>query len=92
LYLGGIASVVDDGGLEARLPAGRFRPSDYIAAALGAGLEIRQCREPLWPPSPHAGGPFLRAWAAAAIDAAHENTPAAIIWHFRKGAQSTRDS
>ncbi|AGZ41652.1 class I SAM-dependent methyltransferase [Actinoplanes friuliensis] len=84
LYLGGIAAVVDDSGLEARLPAGRFRPSDYITAALSAGLEIRQCHEPSWPPSPHQGGPFARTWAAGAVDAACENTPAAIIWSFRR--------
>ena len=92
LYLGGIASVVDDSGIEARLPASRFRPSDYIAAALSAGLEIRHCREPLWPPSPYAGGPFARAWAADAVDAACENTPAAIIWHFRKRVPGAHDS
>jgi SAM-dependent methyltransferase len=86
LYLGGIASVVNDSGVEERLPASRFRPSDYITAALSAGLEIRGCREPRWPPSPYAGGPFARAWAAGAVDAACENTPAAIVWHFRKGA------
>jgi SAM-dependent methyltransferase len=84
LYLGGIASVVDDDGAEARLPAGRFRAADYITAALAAGLDVRACHEPLWPPSEDAGGPFLRAWAAAAVDAAAENTPAAIIWHFTK--------
>ena len=86
LYLGGIASIVDDDGLPYALPNARFRPSDYVTAALDAGLEIRGCREPLWPPSPHAGGPLARAWAAAAVDAAAENTPAAIIWHLRKPA------
>lgn len=86
LYLGGIASAVTDGGAEERLPASRFRPSDYLAAALAAGLEVRECHEPSWPPSPHAGGPFLRTWAAGAVDATYENTPAAIIWRFRKPA------
>jgi len=84
LYLGGIASVVDDSGADVRLPASRWRPSDYIAAALPAGLEIRDCREPLWPPSPGAGGEWVRTWAAGAADAAYENTPAAIIWLFRR--------
>lgn len=86
LYLGGIASAVDDDGVEGRMPAGRFRPSDYIAAAVAAGLQIRACHEPLWPRNPHAGGPFVRAWAAGAVDATCENTPAAIIWHFQKPA------
>jgi SAM-dependent methyltransferase len=84
LYLGGMASVVDDDGHEKRLPASRFRPSDYIAAALAAGLEVRGCREPLWAPSPWAGGSWVRTWAAGAADAAYENTPAAIIWQFQK--------
>lgn len=84
LYLGGIASAVDDDGVEARLPASRFRPSDYIASALPAGFEVRECHEPLWPASQDAGGPFLRAWASDAVDAVYENTPAAIIWHFQK--------
>lgn len=86
LYLGGIASAVDDDGGEARMPASRFRPSAYIAAAVTAGLEIRACHEPLWPASQDAGGPFLRAWAAGAVDATNENTPAAIIWHLQKQA------
>jgi SAM-dependent methyltransferase len=91
LYLGGIASVVDDDGHEVSLPASRFRPSDYVAAALAAGLEVRACREPLWPPSPFAGGPWVRTWAAGAADAAYENTPAAIIWLFRKPGSAEQD-
>ncbi|WP_405142767.1 class I SAM-dependent methyltransferase [Sphaerisporangium sp. NBC_01403] len=87
LYLGGIASAVDDNGVESRMPAGRFRPSDYIAAALPEALQVRGCHEPLWPPSPYAGGPFVRAWAAGAADAAYENTPAAVIWHLEKDAR-----
>lgn len=82
-YLGGIASVVDDGA-EARLPASRFRPSDYVTAAVAAGLAVRGCREPCWPANPDADGPFLRAWAAGAVDAAYRNTPGAMIWHFQK--------
>ncbi|MEV0716261.1 class I SAM-dependent methyltransferase [Asanoa sp. NPDC050611] len=84
LYLGGIASTVDDEGTEARLPASRFRPSAYVTAAVGAGFAVRACHEPLWPRSDTAGGPFLRGWAAQAVDAAYENTPAAIIWHFSR--------
>ncbi|MDG4827364.1 class I SAM-dependent methyltransferase [Asanoa sp. WMMD1127] len=84
LYLGGIASTVDDAGVEARLPASRFRPSAYVAAALAAGFAVRGCHEPLWPRSDAGGGPFARKWAAAAVDAAYANTPAAVIWHFRR--------
>jgi SAM-dependent methyltransferase len=83
LYLGGIASIADDSGAVARMPAARLRPSDYIAAARSAGLQVDDCREPTWPPDPHAGGPLSRTWAAEAVDAACENTPAAIVWHFR---------
>jgi SAM-dependent methyltransferase len=84
LYLGGIASVVEDDGAYRQLPAARHRPSDYIKAARAVGLDVLECHEPLWPPSPHAGGELLRAWAAGAADATYENTPAAIIWHFRR--------
>ncbi|GAA1891751.1 class I SAM-dependent methyltransferase [Asanoa iriomotensis] len=84
LYLGGIASAVDDDGAEARLPASRFRPSAYVSAAVGAGFAVRACHEPLWPRTDTGGGPFLRAWAADAVDAAYGNTPAALIWHLSK--------
>ncbi|SNT36446.1 Methyltransferase domain-containing protein [Asanoa hainanensis] len=84
LYLGGIASTVDAAGVESRLPASRFRPSAYVTAAVGAGFAVRACHEPLWPHSTTGGGPFLRKWAADAVDAAYENTPAAIVWHFER--------
>jgi SAM-dependent methyltransferase len=83
LCLGGIASIVDDNGRVARMPAARLRPSDYLVAARSAGFEVLDCREPCWPPSPHAGGPVVRVWAAEAADVVYENTPAAIVWHFR---------
>lgn len=86
LYLGGIASAVDEYGVEGRMPASRFRPSDYLTAALRVGFQARACREPLWPPSPFHG--FVGRWAAAAADAAYENTPAAIVWHFQLTAQT----
>ncbi|MEV7625776.1 hypothetical protein [Actinoplanes sp. NPDC089786] len=34
---------------------------------------------PRRPPSPYAGGEFPRSWAADAVDAAYENTSAAIV-------------
>lgn len=83
LYLGGIASVAGSDGTVARMPASRWRPSDYLSAALQAGFQVRRCVEPLWPPSASAGGPGARRWSAAAADAAYEATPAAIIWHFQ---------
>jgi SAM-dependent methyltransferase len=90
LYLGGIATVVDPHGVPARLPAGRFLASDYLTAALAVGFEVHGCAEPRWPPSPSAGGPEARRWAAAAADAAYEHTPAAIIWHLRKPTGAIR--
>ncbi|GIF68354.1 hypothetical protein Ais01nite_63890 [Asanoa ishikariensis] len=84
LYLGGIASAVDAHGVESRLPASRFRPSAYVTAAVGAGFAVRACHEPLWPHSETGGGPFLRKWAADAVDAAYEHTPAALVWHFER--------
>jgi SAM-dependent methyltransferase len=86
LYLGGIASAIDAHGRKGRMPAHRLRPSDYLAAALPLGFEVRRFLEPCWPPSPTAGGPEVRAYAADAADAAYESTPAAIIWHLRKPA------
>ena len=77
LYLGGIASAPDENGTLRRMPASRFLPSDYLAAALPLGFQVRACHEPLWPSSP-----TVRQRAAAATDATYENTPAAIIWHI----------
>lgn len=85
LYLGGIASADDEHGRHGRMPASRFLPSDYLAAALPLGLRVQACAEPRWPRNPLAGGPWLRRWAAEACDAAYELTPAAIVWHFRAG-------
>jgi SAM-dependent methyltransferase len=84
LYLGGVASVTEPGGRVCLLPASRFLASDYLSAALAAGLTPRSCAEPRWPPSDGAGGPLASQWCAAAADAAYEATPAAIIWHFQR--------
>jgi SAM-dependent methyltransferase len=83
LYLGGIAAATDENGVHGRMPASRHRPSDYLAAALPLGFQVRAFAEPCWPRSPMQGGPWLRQWAADAADAAYENTPAAIIWHLQ---------
>jgi SAM-dependent methyltransferase len=84
LYLGGVASVTEPDGRVRLLPASRFLASDYLSAALAAGLVPRSCAEPRWPPSDGAGGPLASQWCAAAADAAYEATPAAIIWHFER--------
>jgi SAM-dependent methyltransferase len=84
LYLGGVASVTEPNGRMRLLPASRFLASDYLSAALAAGLVPRSCAEPRWPPTDAAGGPLARQWCAAAADAACEAIPAAIIWHFQR--------
>jgi ubiquinone/menaquinone biosynthesis C-methylase UbiE len=71
--------------------------SEYLAAALPLGLQVRRCEEPRRPfPLVHRGetapehipGPppniwALHPWAAAATNAAYRGNPAAIVWHFQ---------
>jgi len=83
LYLGGVATAVDTDGQVNRMPASRFLPSDYLAAALPLGFQVRTLLEPRWPSTVISGGPTADKWAMAAVDAAYRNTPAAIIWHLQ---------
>jgi len=83
LYLGGIASAVDGDGIRKRMPAGRYRPSDYLAAALPVGLQVTALQEPRWPAEVIGGGPVADRYSGAVVVAAYQNTPAAIIWEFR---------
>lgn len=78
LYLGGVARA--DG---RRMPAARYFASDYVRAAVAAGLEIVTCLEPRWGVVDGQGGPLARQWCAAASAAAYRDTPAAIVWSFR---------
>ena len=78
--------------------------SDYLAAALPLGLQVRRCEEPRRPhaivgedgtdlddgtPSPeHVPGEPPNIWAlhpyaVAATNAAWQDRPAAIVWHFQ---------
>ena len=71
--------------------------SDYLAAALPLGLQVRRCEEPRRPsplvdddgtePDHVPGEPpniwSLHALAPAATNAAWRDNPAAIIWHFQ---------
>jgi ubiquinone/menaquinone biosynthesis C-methylase UbiE len=72
--------------------------SDYLAAALPLGLQVRRCEEPRRPfplvddgdegfPEHIPGAPpniwALHRWCTAATNAAYRDTPAAIIWHFQ---------
>jgi SAM-dependent methyltransferase len=79
------------------LPAYRHRASDYLAAALPLGLQVRRCDEPRQPggddraqmpediaPRPWDSWPWsLLGIVPAAAAAAWKGTPATIIWHFQ---------
>jgi hypothetical protein len=65
------------------MPATRYFPSDYVQAAVAAGLEIVTCLEPRWGIVEGGGGPLAQHWCAAACSAAYRDTPAAIVWSFR---------
>ena len=80
LYLGGVAYA--DG---RRMPASRYFASDYVRAALRAGVEIETCLEPRWGTIEGGGGPLAQTWCPAAAAAAYGDTPAAIVWAFRVG-------
>lgn len=84
LYLGGVPNAVGPDGRRNLLPANRHLVSDYLAAALPLGFEVRGCAEPRWPPSDHAGGPLAQQWCRDAANAAYTATPAAIVLHFQK--------
>jgi ubiquinone/menaquinone biosynthesis C-methylase UbiE len=79
------------------LPHRNHRTSDYLAAALPLGLQVRRCEEPCLPypaidpdatppdvPVSHPSDIWsLQLWSPAATNAAYRNIPAAIIWHFQ---------
>jgi hypothetical protein len=71
--------------------------SDYLAAALPLGLQVRRCEEPRRPsplvddgeaaPEHIPDAPpniwALHPWAPAATNAAYRGNPAVIVWHFQ---------
>jgi ubiquinone/menaquinone biosynthesis C-methylase UbiE len=81
------------------LPHRNRLTSDYLAAALPLGLQVRRCAEPRRPyplidPEERpptgdvlAGEPpdiwSLHSWCPAATNAAYRDNPAAIVWHFQ---------
>jgi SAM-dependent methyltransferase len=82
-----------DGGIGA-LPMHRHLASDYIGAALQAGLQVRGCEEPLFSVTaqgpPETGSATDWPWsllgaAPEAVKAAFHDLPIMIIWTFRKG-------
>jgi len=79
------------------LPHRNRLTSDYLAAALPLGLQVRRCEEPRRPhPLTDPGAPAeirpaceppdiwaLHSWCPAATNAAYRDNPAAIVWHFQ---------
>jgi SAM-dependent methyltransferase len=67
--------------------------SDYLSAALPLGFRVRYCAEPSRPPAVRTGpGPLptdmswdLLRWCPDAAAAAHDHSPALVIWHFQLG-------
>ena len=72
--------------------------SDYLAAALPLGLQVRRCEEPrrpsplvddeARPTADHVPGKPPNIWSlhrfcSAATNAAYRDNPVAIIWHFQ---------
>jgi SAM-dependent methyltransferase len=95
--LGSVPRMRSADGEAGLLPAYRHRASDYLAAALPLGLQVRRCEEPAMPSRPH-GTPLLDdletgpwddwPWSLldiipAATAAAWNGTPREIIWQFQ---------
>jgi len=106
-YLGSPVVKALPGGEFGYLPHRNRLTSDYLAAALPLGLQVRRCEEPRRPnplidpealpePVPVDEPPdmwLLHSWCPAATNAAYRNNPAAIIWHFQlPSAQATAAS
>jgi SAM-dependent methyltransferase len=85
------------------IPSCRHRASDYLAAALSEGLQVRRCAEPRSMPAELTGGlaehlatgPWdLWPWslmelAPAALAAAAAGVPSAVLWHFQRSGSAT---
>jgi SAM-dependent methyltransferase len=96
-YLGSPVVTALPGGGFGYLPHRNRLTSDYLAAALPLGLQVRRCEEPrrpcplidpdALPDAVPADEPpdiwSLHSWCAAATNAAYRDNPAAIIWHFQ---------
>jgi ubiquinone/menaquinone biosynthesis C-methylase UbiE len=79
------------------LPYRRHLTSDYLAAALPLGFEVRGCEEPCLPspaidpsarpstvPPDHPSDIWsLWPWCPAAVNAVYRDSPILIIWHFQ---------
>jgi SAM-dependent methyltransferase len=92
------------GGRFGYLPHRNWLTSEYLAAALPLGLQVRRCEEPRRPyplidpeeQPPTDAVPMgeppdiweLHAWCPAATNAAYRDNPAAIVWHFQLPANA----
>ena len=79
------------------LPHRNHRASEYLAAALPLGFQVRGCQEPclsgpaidpdIPPPAAPPDHPSdvwsLWPWCPAAVNAAYHETPVLIIWHLQ---------
>jgi SAM-dependent methyltransferase len=87
------------GGSFGYLPHRNHLASDYLAAALPLGFDVRRCQEPRLPgpavdpnatpasaPPEHPSDIWsLWPWCPAAINAVYRDAPILIIWHFQLG-------
>jgi len=87
------------GGSFGYLPHWNHLASDYLAAALPLGFQVRRCEEPRLPhpaidpnakaPASPPGHPSdiwsLWPWCPAAVNAAYRDTPVLIVWDFQLG-------
>jgi ubiquinone/menaquinone biosynthesis C-methylase UbiE len=87
------------GGNYGYLPHRNHLASDYLAAALPLGFQVRRCQEPRLPypaidpdakpPSAPPAHPSdiwsLWPWCPAAVNAVYRDTPVLIVWHFQLG-------
>jgi hypothetical protein len=85
VHLGGVVLQPDGRGGFGPLPTHMYQVSDYIAAALGAGLTLVSCKEPrVVAPGPATGGPMAEEWCPEAAQAAYGGMPAAIVLSLRR--------
>lgn len=83
------------GGDFGHLPYRNHRASDYLAAALPRGFQVRRCEEPPLPypaVDPNAKPPgtppdiwSLWSWCPPAVNAVYRDTPFLVVWHFQPG-------
>jgi len=91
-----IVKVTSDGRV-GYVPEWNHTAGEYVRAALGRGLRIVRCEEPLRPspilrdpdPPEHVPGAPANPWALMpkirdAANAAHRGKPIAIVWHFER--------